>query len=147
MKIKEMSKEDIELLSYDDLAYMILVETNKKYKITDLFKKVCDYKGLSDAVFENKIGDFFELLTTDQRFYMLDSGLWDLKEKHTNKIKLTAVDDEEDEDSELLDEEEIEETEEDEDIFYEHDETDDEPEDDLKDLVIIDEDEEDVDSL
>ena len=55
MKIKEMSKEDIELLSYDDLAYMILVETNKKYKITDLFKKVCDYKGLSDAVFENKM--------------------------------------------------------------------------------------------
>ena len=146
MKIKEMSKEDIELLSYDDLAYMILVETNKKYKITDLFKKVCDYKGLSDAVFENKIGDFFELLTTDQRFYMLDSGLWDLKEKHTNKIKITAVDDEEDEDSELLDEEEIDETEE-EDIFYEHDETEDEPDDDLKDLVIIDEDEEDVDSL
>ena len=146
MKIKEMSKEDIELLSYDDLAYMILVETNKKYKITDLFKKVCDYKGLSDAVFENKIGDFFELLTTDQRFYMLDSGLWDLKEKHTNKIKLTAVDDEEDEDSELLDEEEVDETEE-EDIFYEHDETEDEPDDDLKDLVIIDEDEEDVDSL
>ena len=146
MKIKEMSKEDIELLSYDDLAYMILVETNKKYKITDLFKKVCDYKGLSDTVFENKIGDFFELLTTDQRFYMLDSGLWDLKEKHTNKIKLTAVDDEEDEDSELLDEEEVDETEE-EDIFYEHDETEDEPDDDLKDLVIIDEDEEDVDSL
>ena len=146
MKIKEMSKEDIELLSYDDLAYMILVETNKKYKITDLFKKVCDYKGLSDAVSEKKIGDFFELLTTDQRFYMLDSGLWDLKEKHTNKIKLTAVDDEEDEDSELLDEEEVDETEE-EDIFYEHDETEDEPDDDLKDLVIIDEDEEDVDSL
>ena len=51
----ENGKEDIELLSYDDLAYMILAETNKKYKITDLFKKVCDYKGLSDAVFENKI--------------------------------------------------------------------------------------------
>ena len=30
MKIKDMSKEEIEMISYDDLAYMILNETNKK---------------------------------------------------------------------------------------------------------------------
>ncbi|MBO4245660.1 MAG: DNA-directed RNA polymerase subunit delta [Bacilli bacterium] len=149
MKIKEMSKEDLEMISFDDLAYMILVESKKKLKINDLFKKVCDLKGLSDAVFENKIADFFEVLTTDQRFYMLDNGLWDLKERHTNKIKINTSELEEDEeDDELLeDEEEVEMEEEEEDIFYEHDETDDEAEDDLKDLVIIDENEEETDNL
>ena len=148
MKIKEMSKDELEMMSYDDLAYMILAEYKKKFKITDLFKKVCDLKGLSDQVYENKIGDFFELLTTDQRFYMLDNGNWDLKERHTNKIKINTVDDEEEEeDSELIDEDIEEEENEDEDIFYEHDETDDEAEDDLKDLVIIDEDEEETDNL
>lgn len=147
MKIKEMTKDELEMISYDDLAYMILAEYKKKFKITDLFKKVCDLKGLSDQVFENKIGDFFELLTIDQRFYMLDNGNWDLKERHTNKIKINTVEDEEEEeDSELIDED-IEDEEEEEDIFYEHDETDDEAEDDLKDLVIIDEDEEETDNL
>ena len=148
MKIKEMTKEEIEMISYDDLAYMILSEYKKKFKITDLFKKICDLKGLSDQVYENKIGDFFELLTTDQRFYMLDNGNWDLKERHTNKIKMTTYEEEEEEDSELVDEDiEDEEENEEEDIFYEHDETDDEAEDDLKDLVIIDDEGEDTDNL
>lgn len=149
MKIKEMSKDELEVISYDDLAYMILVETNKKFKITDLFKMVCDYKELSESVYENKIADFFELLSTDQRFYMLEDGTWDLKSKHTNKIKInTQEDDEDEEDTSLVDEDEEEQEEVEEDIFSELDETDDETEDDLKDLVVIDdEDEENIDSL
>lgn len=144
MKLKDLSNEELENISYDDLAYMILSETKKKLKTTDLFKMICDYKNLSESIYENKIGDFFELLTTDQRFYMLDDGTWDLKAKHTNKIKITNDEDEEDEES-LLEDEEDEELveEEEEDIFSELDETDDEAEDDLKDLVVIDDEVED----
>ncbi len=141
--IKNMTKDEIDVISYDDLAFMLLTEGKKKQKITDLFKQICDLKGLSSSMYENKIGDFFELLTTDKRFYMLDDGTWDLKSKHTNKIKMTSDDDDEDEESTIINDNMDDEIIEDEEnIFYDRDETDDEAEDDLKDLVIIDEEDE-----
>ncbi len=93
--------------------------------------------GLSEKEVEDKIADFFEMLTLDKRFIMLDDGSWDLKERHVQKIII-----EEDEEDVGLDE--IEESpemdEEEEEIFYDEEETDD-SEDDLKDLVVIDEEE------
>ena len=37
MKLKDMSKEELENMSYDDIAYAILTEKKKKMKIIDLF--------------------------------------------------------------------------------------------------------------
>lgn len=39
MKLKNLSKVELEAMSYDDIAYQILVEGKKKMKINDLFKK------------------------------------------------------------------------------------------------------------
>ena len=143
MTIKELKKEDLDTISYDDLAYMILLESKRKVKINELFQKVCKIKKLDDSVFETKIADFFELLSTDKKFIMLESGHWDLRERHTQKIKIET----EDEDLltetvEKVEKEIIEIEEEEEDIFYESDENDDKPEDDLKDLVIVSDDDE-----
>lgn len=140
MKIKDLTKAELEAMSYDDIAYMILSESNDKMKINDLFKRVCDLLELPESVFVDKIADFFEVLSTDQRFTMLSEGYWDLKTRHSAKI---IIDDEEDEDvlADALEEDEFE-IEDEEDIYYDTDETDDQAEDDLKDLVIIDEDEE-----
>ncbi|MGM9834678.1 MAG: DNA-directed RNA polymerase subunit delta [Bacilli bacterium] len=144
MKLKDYSKAELEAMSYDDIAYIILSESNNKMKINTLFKKVCDLLGLSDNVFTDKIGDFFEILSTDQRFIMLTDGSWDLKTKH-GSAKI-VIDDEEDDmlADDVEDEEDEYENEEDEekDLYYDTDETDDQDDDDLKDLVIIDEDEE-----
>lgn len=142
MKLKELSQIEIDAMSYDDLAYLILEEKGKKMKITDLFKKVCSLLKLDDSVFETKIGDFFELLSTDRKFIMLEDGSWDLRDKHTNKIKIITDEDEPIDPAEDLEDLDLEEDEVEEDIFYDGDETDDEAEDDLKDLVVIDEDEE-----
>ena len=60
MKLKDISQEELDLMSYDELAALILEESRKKMKIFDLFKKVCNILNLSDAEFENKIADFFE---------------------------------------------------------------------------------------
>lgn len=141
MKIKDLTKAELEAMSYDDIAYMILSESNDKMKINDLFKRVCDLLELPESVFVDKIADFFEVLSTDQRFTMLSEGYWDLKTRHSAKI---IIDDEEDEDvlADALEEDEFEIENEEEDIYYDTDETDDQAEDDLKDLVIIDEDEE-----
>ena len=137
-KIKELSKEEIELLSYADLAYMILEETKKKMKINDLFQQICDIKGLSEDDFVNQIGDFFEILTTDKKFIMLEDGYWDLRTRHSEK---PVIEDDDEEYEDVIEDEPVTEEEESEDVFYDEEADDDTTDDDLKDLVVLDEDE------
>ena len=40
MKLKQMSKEELELLSYTDLTYMILKENKKSMNTPTIFKKI-----------------------------------------------------------------------------------------------------------
>ena len=142
MKLKDLSKEELEAMSYDDIALMIITESGKQYKINELFKKVCDLLGLSEAVFMDKLPAFFDVLSTDHRFIMLENGTWDLKTKHSTKVVFES-DEEDMEDIEVEEEQEEEiEEEEDEDIFNDNEDEIDDDDDDLKDLVIIDEDEE-----
>lgn len=140
MKFKTVSKEDLETLSFDDIAYIILKEKGKKMKINDIFKIICDTLNLGDAAFENQIGDFFALLSTEKRFIQLEKGYWDLRENHTSEISIKEIEDELDDD--VVNEEEKEDEEETEEGSY-YDELDDidddKEEDDLKDLVIVDE--------
>lgn len=142
MKLKDLSKEELEAMSYDDIALMILTESGKQYKINELFKKVCDLIGLSENEFMDKLPAFFEVLSTDHRFIMLENGLWDLKTKHSTKVVFETDDEEEIEEIELEEVEEEEIEEEEEDIFRDNEDEIDDDDDDLKDLVIIDEDEE-----
>ena len=139
MKLKDYSKEELEAMSYDDIAAMILKESKRKMKINELFKKVCDLLGISEAEFLDKLPAFFDVISTDGRFIMVDKGLWDLKSRHSTKVVIDNDDEEEDEEIEEIEEEE----EEDENIYADDEDNDDiDDDDDLKDLVIIDEDEE-----
>ena len=133
MKITDLSKEELESKSYDDIAYMILESTGEKIKITDLFKEICDLLGLSNEEYEAKIADFFQVLSTDHRFIMLEKGFWDLKSRH--QAKIIMEDDDEDIDTGLDNEEE--EPEEEEDIYYDEDEPTDDDDDDLHGLVVV----------
>lgn len=140
-----ISKEELEQMSYDDVAYVILKTNKKKMKIQDLFKWVIKTMELPEADFETHIVDFFELLSTDKRFLMLQKGFWDLKENHKANV---IIDDEEEIEEDIKDEElEIEEAEEEE-INYDNDILDDDDaEDEFKDLVIMDDNEEETDNL
>lgn len=143
MKLKDLSKEELEAMSYDDIALMVLSESNRQMKINELFKEVCNLIGLSDDEFVDKLPAFFDVLSTDHRFIMLENGLWDLKTKHATKVVIDSEDEEDIEEDIEIDETDLEdETEED--IFADDDDSDDltDDDDDLKDLVIIDEDEE-----
>ena len=142
MKLKDLSKEELEAMSYDDIALMILTESGKQYKINELFKKVCDLLELSENEFMDKLPAFFEVLSTDHRFIMLENGLWDLKTKHSTKVVFETDDEEDIEEVDLEEEVEEEIEEEAEDIFRDNEDEIDDDDDDLKDLVIIDEDEE-----
>ena len=137
MKITDLSKEELESKSYDDIAYMILESSGEKVKITDLFKQICDLLGLSNEEYEAKIADFFQVLSTDHRFIMLEKGFWDLRSRHQAKILIE--DDEEDIDANLEEEdEELEEN--DENVYYDEDEPTDDDDDDLQGLVVVNDD-------
>ena len=141
MAIRSLKKEELETMSSKDVAYIILEGSKRKLNTADLFKKIITLMNLPEDTFEKKVADFYTSLSTDKRFILLDNGKWDLRNNHTSD-KIVKVSDEEDEEDD--DEEEPTEKEEiEEDNFDDSDDEDydDDTNEELKDLVIIDEDE------
>ncbi len=139
MSIKNMKKEDLELLSNKDITNLLLEEKGKQTTI-DLFKKIIKLLELPESTFDNKIGDYYTSLTTDKRFILLEDGTWDLRSRHTSDKVIKVEDEEEEEDLEEMEEEEDEEETNYDSIDSDEDDIDD-SDDDLKDLVVLDEDE------
>lgn len=138
MSIKKMSKEELETLSYNDIAHLILKE-EKEQSTLDLFKQVVNVLELPEKTIENKIGDFYTSLTTDKRFILLEDGNWDLRVNHKMSTMITyeEEDDFEEEESDY-DDTEVEE-EEDFDDAYNEDDIDDDAAEEYKNLVVVDE--------
>lgn len=138
--LNKMSKEELEVLSYTDLAEKILKESSKALNTPTIFKTICDLLEFSDSEYTDKIGDFYTSLTTDKRFVFLDTNEWDLREKHPVDIVLEEDDEEEvEEDSTDTIEESLDASEEDVDSVIEDDL--DDVDDDLDDLAVLSEDE------
>lgn len=140
MKLKDISREELEMMGYAELAEIVLNDKKKKMKIADIFKEICKALGLTDQEYEDRISEFFEVVSTNKLFTILPQGYCDLNKRHNTKV---VIDDEEDLplDEEIESEEEIE-TEEEDEIFYDENEDDDVADDDLQDFVVVDEDEE-----
>jgi len=134
-----MSQDEIELLSYTDIAKLYLEENKKTLNTADLFKEVCNLLSLSDGEYSDKITDFFQSLTTSKDFILLPSGEWDLKSKHSVKVVMDELYEEQadEEDYDTEPDEDI--TEEDE--FNSIDDEEDYADEDLSDLTILNEDE------
>ncbi len=135
MKKISISKEELEMMNYNDIAHLVLENRKKKMKTIDLFKEVCNLLELDENKYDDHITDFFSLLSTDKRFIMLDGGYWDLKIKHNKGIEIDeeVLEDDDDDDEDFIEE-----------IPLEDYSDDDDEENDLSDLVIIDEDEDEL---
>ena len=140
--MKDLKKENIENLSYKDIANLILEKEKKGLNTLDLFTNIVNLLELSNDIIEEKIADFYTSLATDKRFILID-GMWDLRKRHTSdKIIVDETEDEEEDIEENRDEMDTLEDEygdeytDDASIDSEYDDTDD---DDLSDLVVIDE--------
>ena len=141
MDIKKMKKEELELLSHKDISFYILENRKRPLNTADLFKKIIELLELPKSYFDKKIGDYYTSLATDKRFILLDDGKWDLKSRHSSDKVAKFVEEDDDDDEEVKEEiveEVIEEDNYDDTDDGNYDNTDEE---DLKDLVIIDEDE------
>jgi DNA-directed RNA polymerase subunit delta len=138
MDIRKIGREELELLSFADIAYKIIKQDKEPKTTVVLFKEICKLLGMSDNEYEALIADFFTSLTTDKRFILLNSVNWDLRENHVVNI---VVDESEDDYDDTLEEEIDEdenETKETENVY----DLDEDGIDDLGDEEIIDDDEE-----
>jgi DNA-directed RNA polymerase delta subunit len=140
MKLNNLSLEELELMSYTDLTYMMLKESKKTMNTPTIFKEICKLLDLSDSAYEDKIGDYYTSLAMDKRFVMLENGEWDIRDNRSVEIVL----DEDDEEEEEIEEEvgQIEEEVESEDTLYD-DES--EIDDDEDTLPLVEEDDEELD--
>lgn len=143
MSIKKLTKDELELLSNKDITNLILEESKKPINTADLFKKIIKLLELPESTFEAKIADYYTALSTDKRFILLEDGTWDLRSRHTSDKVVKITEDEEEETEENKDdiEESIEEDEEDSYDDKDDDDYNDDTNEELKDLVVIDEDE------
>lgn len=98
MKLNKMKKEDLEQLSYGKISELYLKENKQTLTTAELFKEVCNLLELPEEEYQNKIGDFFETLTTSKEFILLSDGKWDLKSNHTVKIDIDEIYEEKDDD-------------------------------------------------
>ena len=140
----KLIKEELESMSYGEICEIILSDNKGKMKIAEVFRKICELLELSEADFENRITDFFELVPTDKKFIVLDGGFCDLRKKHTPEV-IIEEEEEDTTETEISEDEELpEESEENDDIYYDNssDEDDvDDGEDELTDFIVLDEDE------
>ena len=142
----KLTKDELELMSKKDITVLILEDSKKPINTAEIYKKIMKLLELPESTFESKIADFYTALATDKRFILLDNGKWDLRSNHTSDkvVKITDEDDDEEEDIEKPEDENEDEDEDDgEDSFddTEDDDYDDDTNEELKDLVVIDEDE------
>ncbi len=137
---KKLTKEELELMSYNDITNMLLKESPQATTL-DLFTKIVDMLGLPKQTLESKIGEFYTALTNDKRFILLEDGTWDLKSNH--KTQNFAIEDDLEDYEEEIEEEydDIPETpEENEDIYSDDSEEDSgDVAEEYKNLVIVDE--------
>lgn len=141
--MKELKKENLENMSYKDIANILLESEKNSLNTLELFTRIVDLLELPKSTIDNKIADFYTSLTTDKRFVMID-GKWDLRTRHPSDKVILKVDDEEEENLENNEEEENFENEYEEDEYGDGDTQEDEfddSDDDLKDLVVLSEEE------
>lgn len=138
MSLKNMPVEELELLSYTDMTYLLIKENKKPMNTPTIFRKICDLLGYSDDEYSAKIGDYYTSLTIDKRFVLLDSNEWDIRDNHSIDVSVEDEDEEDDDEDETTEEEQPEDEEENIDEVIDDDLDED---DELEDLAIIDEEE------
>ncbi len=91
MKLKDMHIEELELMSYTDMTYMILKENNKAMNTPTIFREICNLLDYTEEEYVAKIGDYYTSLTLDKRFVLLENNEWDIRDRHS--VELVMDDD------------------------------------------------------
>lgn len=144
MNLANLTPEELELMSYTDLTYMLIKENKKSMNTPTIFKEICKLLDYTESDYENKIGDYYTSLTIDKRFVLLSNNEWDIRDNHSIEI---VIDEDEEEEIDIEEEEEEvveEDVELEDDTLYDDESDIIDDDDDIDDLSIVDEEELDV---
>ena len=83
MKLKTVTEEELETMSYDDVAYVILKESGNKMKLIDLFNAVCEVMKLDQSVKDEYIADFWDT-------HYKNIKQWYLEQKESTDVIISA---------------------------------------------------------
>ena len=61
MKLNKIPKNELELLSYTEIAKLYLAENKTTQNTAELFKNVCDLLELPESEYVNNVADFFQI--------------------------------------------------------------------------------------
>ena len=93
-----------------EVAFEILSNLNGQIEFKNLWNRVSDELGLSEAENDNYISNFYTQLSIDERFVLLEDNNWDLRANHKfEKVHIDmndAYSELEEEEKELEEEEE-----------------------------------------
>jgi DNA-directed RNA polymerase subunit delta len=94
-----------------EIVYDLISSRNGGVTFKEIWTRICELNGYSEAQKNSKIGEFYTTLTLDGRFILIDNK-WDLRSRHKYEeysIEKTTVvldDEEEDRDIEEMEDEE-----------------------------------------
>ncbi|SDM52401.1 DNA-directed RNA polymerase subunit delta [Sediminibacillus halophilus] len=80
MSLTNYSHEEIADLSMIELASEILAEEKKAKDFREVYERITELKGFTDAQKDENIAQFYTDLNTDGRFLTIGSNLWGLKD-------------------------------------------------------------------
>src|SRR5690625_1398895 len=79
MALQKYSDEQVAKMSMIELANIILADQKKEMNFVELFHKVAEVKGFTDAQKSDLLASFYTDLNVDGRFTTLGSNTWGLK--------------------------------------------------------------------
>ncbi|HLS59916.1 MAG TPA: DNA-directed RNA polymerase subunit delta [Virgibacillus sp.] len=88
MSLKEYTQEKMAKMSLIDLTKLVLTEEKEELKFKDVFTKVADLKGLSEAEKDAKIGQYYTDLNVDGNFITNGANMWGLKSWYKDQKKV-----------------------------------------------------------
>lgn len=79
MSLKNYSHDELEKISKIELANAILMDEKKAMDFRDIYQKVAEVKGLTEADQQSGMAQFYTDINVDGRFLTIGSNLWGLK--------------------------------------------------------------------
>lgn len=77
--LKTYPKEEIQELSFVEIAYLILKEEKKPLPFSQVLEIAMGYKDLTDEELQDKLAQFYTDLNVDGRFVCIGDNQWGLK--------------------------------------------------------------------
>jgi len=79
VSLKNYSHDELEKISKIELANAILMDEKKAMDFRDIYQKVAEVKGLTEADQQSGMAQFYTDINVDGRFLTIGSNLWGLK--------------------------------------------------------------------